>query len=160
MAGYIHTPGQVGVISRSGTLTYEVVDQLTKLSIGQSSCVGIGGDPIIGMTFVEVLSHFEKDKTTDLVVIIGEIGGRAEEEAADFFRKNMSKPVVAFIAGITAPPGRRMGHAGAIITGGEGGAREKIDALEKAGITVVKNPSEIGETVARVLAVRKATYRF
>lgn len=160
MAGYIHTPGQVGVISRSGTLTYEVVDQLTKLSIGQSSCVGIGGDPIVGMTFVEVLSHFEKDKTTDIVIIIGEIGGRAEEEAADFFRKNMSKPVVAFIAGITAPPGRRMGHAGAIITGGAGGAREKIDALEKAGITVVRNPSEIGETVARVLAVRKATYRF
>ena len=159
MAGYIHTPGRVGVISRSGTLTYEVVDQLTKLSIGQSSCVGIGGDPVIGMTFVETLNLFEKDKDTDIVVIIGEIGGHAEEEAADFFRKNMSKPVVAFIAGVTAPPGRRMGHAGAIVTGGQGGAREKIDILEKAGITVVKNPSEIGETVARVLAVRKSAYR-
>jgi len=159
MAGYIHTPGRVGVISRSGTLTYEVVDQLTKLSIGQSSCVGIGGDPVIGMTFVETLNLFEKDKDTDIVVIIGEIGGHAEEEAADFFRKNMSKPVVAFIAGVTAPPGRRMGHADAIVTGGQGGAREKIDILEKAGITVVKNPSEIGETVARVLAVRKSAYR-
>ena len=157
MAGYIHTPGRVGVMSRSGTLTYEVVDQLTKLGIGQSSCVGIGGDPIIGMTFVEILRLFEVDKATDIVVIIGEIGGRAEEEAAEFFRNNMSKPVVAFIAGITAPPGRRMGHAGAIISGGEGGAREKIDTLEKTGITVVKNPAEIGETVARVLAVRKLT---
>jgi succinyl-CoA synthetase alpha subunit len=157
MAGYIHTPGRVGVMSRSGTLTYEVVDQLTKLGIGQSSCVGIGGDPIIGMTFVEILRLFEVDKATDIVVIIGEIGGRAEEEAAEFFRNNMSKPVVAFIAGITAPPGRRMGHAGAIISGGEGGAREKIDTLEKTGITVVKNPAEIGETVARVMAVRKLT---
>jgi succinyl-CoA synthetase alpha subunit len=132
-----------------------VVDQLTKLGIGQSSCVGIGGDPIIGLTFVDILRLFEADKATDIVVIIGEIGGRAEEEAAEFFRKNMSKPVVAFIAGITAPPGRRMGHAGAIISGGEGGAREKIEILEKTGITVVKNPAEIGETVARVLAVRK-----
>ena len=155
MAGYIHIPGRVGVTSRSGTLTYEVVDQLTKLGIGQSSCVGIGGDPIIGLTFVDILRLFEADKATDIVVIIGEIGGRAEEEAAEFFRKNMSKPVVAFIAGITAPPGRRMGHAGAIISGGEGGARKKIETLEKTGITVVKNPAEIGETVARVLAVRK-----
>ena len=157
MAGYIHIPGRVGVTSRSGTLTYEVVDQLTKLGIGQSSCVGIGGDPIIGLTFVDILRLFEADKATDIVVIIGEIGGRAEEEAAEFFRKNMSKPVVAFIAGVTAPPGRRMGHAGAIISGGEGGAREKIETLEKTGITVVKNPAEIGETVARVLAVRKFT---
>lgn len=155
MAGYIHTPGRVGVTSRSGTLTYEVVDQLTKLRIGQSSCVGIGGDPIIGLSFVDILKLFEKDKNTDIVIIIGEIGGRAEEEAAEFFRKNMSKPVVAFIAGITSPPGRRMGHAGAIVSGGVGGAREKIDTLEKTGITVVKNPAEIGETVARVLAVRK-----
>jgi succinyl-CoA synthetase alpha subunit len=155
MAGYIHIPGRVGVTSRSGTLTYEVVDQLTKLRIGQSSCVGIGGDPIIGLSFVDILKLFEKDKNTDIVIIIGEIGGRAEEEAAEFFRKNMSKPVVAFIAGITSPPGRRMGHAGAIVSGGVGGAREKIDTLEKTGITVVKNPAEIGETVARVLAVRK-----
>jgi succinyl-CoA synthetase alpha subunit len=158
MAGYIHRPGRVGVISRSGTLTYEVVDQLTKLGIGQSSCVGIGGDPVIGLTFVDILRLFEKDKSTDIVVIIGEIGGRAEEEAAEFFRKNMSKPVVAFIAGITAPPGRRMGHAGAIISGGVGGAREKIETLEKTGITVVKNPAEIGETVARVFAVRKSAH--
>jgi len=157
MAGYIHMPGRVGITSRSGTLTYEVVDQLTKLGIGQSSCVGIGGDPIIGLTFADVFSLFEADKTTDIVVIIGEIGGCAEEEAAEFFRNNMSKPVVAFIAGITAPPGRRMGHAGAIISGGEGGARDKIDILEKTGITVVKNPAEIGETVARVLSVRKLT---
>lgn len=156
MAGYIHKPGRVGVTSRSGTLAYEVVDQLTKLNIGQSSCVGIGGDPIIGLTFVDVLRLFETDRFTDIIVIIGEIGGQAEEEAADFFRKNMSKPVVAFIAGITAPPGRRMGHAGAIISGGEGGAQDKIDFLEKTGITVVKNPSEIGETVARVLSVRKS----
>jgi len=155
MAGYIHIPGRVGVTSRSGTLTYEVVDQLTKLGIGQSSCVGIGGDPIIGLSFVDILKLFEKDKNTDIVIIIGEIGGRAEEEAAEFFRKNMSKPVVAFIAGITSPHGRRMGHAGAIVSGGVGGAREKIDTLEKTGITVVKNPAEIGETVARVLAVRK-----
>jgi succinyl-CoA synthetase alpha subunit len=158
MAGYIHMPGRVGVSSRSGTLTYEVVDQLSKLGIGQSSCVGIGGDPIIGLNFVDVLRLFEADKATDIVVIIGEIGGRAEEEAAEFFRRNMSKPVVAFIAGITAPPGRRMGHAGAIISGGAGGAREKIETLEKTGITVVKNPAEIGETVARVLAVRKSAY--
>jgi len=157
MAGYIHVPGRVGVVSRSGTLTYEVVDQLTKLGIGQSSCVGIGGDPIIGLSFVDVFRLFEEDKNTDIVIVIGEIGGTAEEEAAAFFRKSMSKPVIAFIAGITAPPGRRMGHAGAIVTGGQGTAREKIDALEKTGITVVKNPAEIGETVARVLAVRKST---
>lgn len=155
MAGYIHIPGRVGVISRSGTLTYEVVDQLTKLGIGQSSCVGIGGDPIIGLNFLDILRLFEADKATDIVVIIGEIGGRAEEEGAEFFRRSMSKPVVAFIAGITAPAGRRMGHAGAIVSGSEGGAREKIETLEKTGITVVRNPAEIGETVARVLAVRK-----
>ena len=154
MAGYIHKPGKVGIMSRSGTLTYEVVDQLTKMGIGQSTCVGIGGDPIIGLTFVDLLAMFEKDEGTDAVVIIGEIGGRAEEEAAEYFRDNMKKPVIAFIAGLTAPPGRRMGHAGAIISGGAGGAGGKIKALESAGITVVKNPAEIGETVAAALKKR------
>ncbi len=147
MAGYIHKPGRVGIMSRSGTLTYEVVDQLTKLGMGQSTCVGIGGDPIIGLTFTDLLALFEDDPGTEAVVMIGEIGGRAEEEAAEYFRRHMKKPVVAFIAGITAPPGRRMGHAGAIISGGVGDAASKIRALEDAGIMVVQHPGEIGETV-------------
>ncbi len=150
MAGYIHIPGKVGIMSRSGTLTYEVVDQLTKIGIGQSTCVGIGGDPIIGLTFVDLLEMFEQDQGTEAVVIIGEIGGNAEEDAARYCREHMSKPVVAFIVGLTAPPDRRMGHAGAIISGGKGDAVSKIKALEEAGVTVVKNPVEIGETVAAV----------
>lgn len=152
MAGYIHTPGHVGIVSRSGTLTYEVVDQLSNLGFGQSTCVGIGGDPIVGLSFVEVLSLFEKDTETRAVVMIGEIGGTQEEEAAAFFQHSMTKPLVAFIAGLTAPPERRMGHAGAIVSGGVGGATEKIRALEAAGVTVAKNPAEVGLTVARVLA--------
>ncbi len=152
MAGYIHKKGNIGIISRSGTLTYEVVDQLTKLGIGQSTCIGIGGDPIIGLKFVDILEMFENDKDTYAVVLIGEIGGRAEEQAAAYFKEYMKKPVVAFIAGVTAPPGRRMGHAGAIISGGVGDAATKINTLERAGITVVKSPAEIGRTVATIIS--------
>jgi succinyl-CoA synthetase alpha subunit len=151
MAGYIHTRGSVGIMSRSGTLTYEAVYQLTKRGIGQSTCVGIGGDPVIGIDFVDVLMMFEKDEETEAVVMIGEIGGNAEENAALYYRQYMSKPIVAFIAGISAPAGRRMGHAGAIISGGKGDAVSKIRALKEAGITIVENPAEIGETVAEVL---------
>jgi len=151
MAGYIHLPGRVGVVSRSGTLTYEVVDQLTKKGIGQSTCVGIGGDPVTGLSFVDILEMFQHDDGTDAVVIIGEIGGTAEEKAAEYFREHMTKPVVAFIAGMTAPPGRRMGHAGAIVSGGTGTAAQKIDALERAGIAVVKDPARVGETLSGVL---------
>jgi len=151
MPGHIHTPGSIGVVSRSGTLTYEAVDQLTSLGIGQSTCVGIGGDPILGMTFVDILNLFEKDKKTKAVFMIGEIGGTAEEEAADFIRRKMKKPVVAYIAGVTAPTGKRMGHAGAEISGGKGGAKEKIKALEMAGVTVVKNPADMGKTMLSVI---------
>ncbi len=154
MPGPIHLPGKIGVVSRSGTLTYEIVDQLTSRGIGQSSCVGIGGDPIIGSSFVDILGLFEADPETEAVIMVGEIGGTAEEEAAEFIHRNMSKPVVAFVAGRTAPPGRRMGHAGAIISGGHGTAAEKIAALESCGITVVPNPAEIGATMERVLAKR------
>jgi succinyl-CoA synthetase alpha subunit len=154
MAGYIHRPGTVGIISRSGTLTYEVVDQLTKLGLGQSTCLGIGGDPIVGLSFVDLLERFEKDPGTEAVVMIGEIGGTQEEEAAAFFREQMTKPVVAFIAGVSAPPERRMGHAGAIVTRGVGGAAAKIKALEEAGIRVVRSPSEVGATVKEAFDAR------
>jgi succinyl-CoA synthetase alpha subunit len=146
----IFKPGSVGVVSRSGTLTYEAVDQLTKLGIGQSTCVGIGGDPIPGMNFIDVLRFFQDDEGTRAVVMIGEIGGTAEEVAAEFVRKEMTKPVAAFIAGRTAPPGKRMGHAGAIISGGKGTAIEKVRALTQAGIAVAESPSVIGETLRQV----------
>ena len=154
MPGRIHKRGSVGVVSRSGTLTYEVVYQLTKRGIGQSTCMGIGGDPIIGTNFIDALTLFEADGHTKAVVLIGEIGGTDEEEAAKFIKRHMTKPVVAFIAGITAPPGKRMGHAGAIISGGTGTAKEKIDAFEAVGVPVAKTPSEIGELVMRILAKR------
>jgi succinyl-CoA synthetase alpha subunit len=151
MAGYIHKAGPIGIMSRSGTLTYEVVDQLTKKGIGQSTCVGIGGDQIIGLDYVDLLGMFERDSGTEAIVMIGEIGGTAEEEAAQFIEKNVKKPVAAFIAGLTAPPGRRMGHAGAIISGGKGTAKEKMEALGRAGVRVVRNPALIGEEIEAIL---------
>jgi succinyl-CoA synthetase alpha subunit len=151
MVGEIHLPGSVGVISRSGTLTYDVVSQLTTLGIGQSTCVGIGGDALPGSTFVNILELFEKDQDTKAVVLIGEIGGTMEQEAAEFINHKMTKHVVVFIAGSTAPPGKRMGHAGAIITGSAGKASEKIKALSQAGATIVPNPSEVGLNTKQVL---------
>jgi succinyl-CoA synthetase alpha subunit len=147
MPGHIHLQGHVGVVSRSGTLTYEAVGQLTKLGIGQSTCIGIGGDPIIGTSFLDAIRLFNDDPDTRAIVMIGEIGGNAEETAAEFIGKNVKKPVVGFIAGQTAPPGRRMGHAGAIISGGSGKAEDKMKAMEQAGITVCASPAEIGEKV-------------
>jgi len=151
MPGDIHRPGNVGVVSRSGTLTYEAVAQLTEQNIGQSTCIGVGGDPLIGTTFVDVLRLFEKDAQTKLVVLIGEIGGTAEQEASEVIKNEMSKPVISFVAGSTAPPGRRMGHAGAIITGSSGTAKEKLAALNAAGVAIASSPAEIGIVARKVM---------
>ena len=151
MPGYIHKPGKIGVVSRSGTLTYEAVKQLSDAGLGQSTCVGIGGDPIIGMKFVDVMKMFNDDPATEAVFMIGEIGGGAEEEAAEWIRDHMTKPVAAFIAGVTAPPGKRMGHAGAIITGGKGKAEDKIRTLQECGVTVATSPTRMGEAMLMAL---------